>query len=233
MVISLVQSRANFNNGSVTSIAVAVTAIKIGNLIVVLPGSTSSAVATVTSITDNAIGGSNTYVQVPNARASSGTIPYFTDIWYSANSRPGATSITVNYSASVSVQVFMFEVSGADKLSPVQETGTIPNGANTSPVPGGSVTTKNPFDFIASIIDTAGGISGIAGGNEFTIGTISNGNASAYLISRVTGVHTPSYTQSPAGNYCSSTAAFRDAPRAVDMHRITIRRKIRPDYYLR
>ena len=70
----------------------------------------------VTGVSDNATGGSNTYV---SAGARSTTSTWSTEIWYAVSSKPGATVVTPTFAGSpTSVQITVWEVSGISSSSP-------------------------------------------------------------------------------------------------------------------
>lgn len=211
MTINLIQHKVATNAGSPGSITVNPTMAK--SLIIVM---VEGIITTVTSITDNAPGSSSLYVQVPNARATDATTNLFTDIWYSANSLQKATTITVTLNNNVAFNIWVFEVQIMNSSSPFQESGVVNNGASTLTPVGASVITSNPLDFIANITTAANAITGIHAGNNFTIGDIQNGDASAYLITSQNGTYQPQFDVNIAGTFCSSTASFREAPHSID-----------------
>lgn len=185
-----------------------------GNLIVV--GVVTAATPTINVPTDNATGGSNTYVRVTGSRSTgnSGAL----EVFYCANCKAGATIITVTLSAASFGDVFVFEASGMEVTSAVVDTvGLVNSGAaSTTPV-GGAVTTTDPNDYATGFIFTATSVTAMHAGDEFTIGDISNGNASADLIATATNTYSPQWDQA-SGVFCSSTVAFKPwvvAPPAI------------------
>ncbi|MGB6260340.1 MAG: hypothetical protein WBG09_19495 [Candidatus Sulfotelmatobacter sp.] len=166
----------------------------------------------VASVSDNATGGSNTYVSA-GARATTST--WSTEIWYAVSSRPGATVLTPTFAGSpTSVQITVWEVSGVSSLSP--DATNISSGSVTlNNIPGPAVTTTQAGDFIVSVLlaNTAD-FTGITSGNEFTddFTTLGNGWAHITSTSATAGTHQASwYTASPVGVYCASTVAFLSA----------------------
>ena len=166
----------------------------------------------VTGVSDNATGGSNTYVSA-GARATTST--WSTEIWYAVSSKSGATVITPTFAGSpTSVQITAWEVSGVATSAP-DATNTSSGSVTLNNIPGPAVTTTQAGDFIVSILlaNTAS-FTAISSGNEFTddFTTLGNGWAQITSTSATAGAHQASwYTASPAGVYCGSTVAFLSA----------------------
>jgi len=162
--------------------------------------------ASVASVTDNA---GNSYVSA-GARAVKGTA--VTEIWYAVNSKAGATVLTPRFSGSPThVEVTEWEVSGLlnstpDKTSIATGTVTVDN------TPGPAVTTKQPGDFIVSIMFApTTNFTSISSGNAFTDDFTTDGNGWAHITSNgaAAGTYQASwYTTAPSGGYCGSTVAF-------------------------
>ncbi len=193
------------NAGNITTLTIPATGS--GHLIAValmLNGST-----TVSSISDNATGGSNTYVSA-GARATLGAGS--AEIWYAVNSNPGATVITPTLVGSPTrVQITVWEVSGVSTLRP-DATNISSGSVVQNDTPGPAVTTTQVGDFIVSILyANSAAFSRISTGNEFTDDFKTGGNGWAHITSNSAsaGTHQASwYTTAPAGKYCASTVAF-------------------------
>ena len=193
------------SKGAVTSLTIPATGS--GHLIAValmFNGKTS-----VASVSDNATGGSNTYVSA-GARSTSGT--WSTEIWYAVSSKPGATVVTPTFAGSApQVQLAVWEVSGLSASAPDATNGSSGN-LTLNNTPGPAVTTKQVGDFIVSImLASTANLSSITSGNEFTddFGTDGNGWAHITSSTATAGTHQSSwYTAAPSGTYCASTAAF-------------------------
>src|ERR1039457_5046767 len=94
-----------------------------GNLLTVLFHSVY--VFSITSITDNAPGGSNTYVEVPNTQIGNAGSDDGLHIWYCVNSKPGATNIATSFVGSPSALLTMYgEWSGTNTTSPIADSNT-------------------------------------------------------------------------------------------------------------
>ena len=163
----------------------------------------------VTGVSDNASGGSNTYVSA-GARAT--TSAWATEIWYAVSSRPGATVVTPTFAGSpTSVQITVWEVSGISSLTP-DAINTSSGSVTLNNTPGAAVTTTQAGDFIVSILlANSASFSAITSGNEFTDDFTTFGNGWAHITGASTGAATHQaswHTATPVGVYCSSTVAF-------------------------
>jgi hypothetical protein len=161
----------------------------------------------VASISDNA---GNTYV---SAGARSTVVNFAVEIWYAVGSASGATVITPKFVGSPThLEITEWEVSGLST--------SVPDAANTSSgavvssnTAGAAVTTTQAGDFVVSVL-YAGAVSftGISSGNQFTNDFTTNGRGWAHITSTsaAAGTHQASWVTSntPAGKYCSSAAAF-------------------------
>src|SRR6202167_429858 len=166
----------------------------------------------VTGVTDNATGGSNTYVSA-GARSTSST--WSTEIWYAVNAKPRPTIITPTFAGSPqTVQITVCVVSGISHSAP-DVTNISTGSVTTNNTPGAAVTTTQAGDFVVSILlaNTAD-FTSISSGNAFTddFTTLGNGWAHITSTSAPAGTYQASwYTASAVGVYCSSTAAFLSA----------------------
>jgi hypothetical protein len=224
MTMKLIQHTSVFNAGSPSIITIAPSQAR--SLIIVML-STSE---TINSIVDNAPDGSSIYVQVPNAVATNAGAGLTCDIWYTANSHQKATAITVTLGGNTPNVLWIFEVQIMNSSSPLQEVGIVNDGAATTTIVGASVITSNALDFIANVTLVNDTITNITAGNNFTIGDIEQGHASAYLITSQKGTYNPAF-DAFLSDFCSSTASFREAPHSIDVRGISKKRMIRPDYY--
>ena len=163
----------------------------------------------VASVSDNAAGGSNTYVSA-GARATKGNAS--TEIWYAVNSNSGATVVTPNFSGSPThVEMTVWEVSGIS-TSPPDALNVSSGTVTLNNTPGPAVTTTQVGDFVLSVLFAVEtNFTTITSGNEFTndFETFGNGWAHITSTSATAGTHQASwYTPSPTGTYCASTVAF-------------------------
>lgn len=210
MAISLVQHKFN-SSASGTTVAVTIAANSAGNLIVVGAGGGSSSV-TVTGVTDNATGGSNTYVQASGARATA--TGHMVDCWYVLSAaHAGATTVTVTFSGSISGDAFVMEVSGFTNCA-LDVVGVVNNGAQSGGLAvGATVTTTSTTGFIiaADITNNAVGANPHSG-NEFTSGgdVDANSNAACSLISTTAAAHQPVWDDNGT-IFTSNTVAFKES----------------------
>jgi len=162
---------------------------------------------TVSSITDNATGGSNTYVQAPSARATqgSGTPKIFTDIWYCDQCKAGATPVTVTFASSTghTSAVGVMEW-GSGIISPPFDTAAGNNG-NGTPAAGASVTTT-AVNVLMACIGIASGTTNSVASPWTSIG--SGIHMVCYYNDAPAGTTNPTYTLSGEVRWCSSTASF-------------------------
>lgn len=186
-----------------------------GNLIVV--GSCNSNNRLVNSVTDNATGGSNLYYQAAFSSSTKIAGLIIGDIWYSPNSRPGATTVTINYSGSAGTDGrdnFTWEVEGFKNVVLDKTTyanSVTGNGTDTGP----NIISTGIDGFIAALDCTDNIVSAApAAGNEFTAGgDISAGstNGGISLISQPGG-HVPAWSDGSGAIFGASIAAFKEAP---------------------
>jgi hypothetical protein len=164
---------------------------------------------TISRVTDNT---GNVYAEAGTARSFDTGAQTVGDIWYAKNSVPGATSVTITPSSSVSnAYTVIWEFSGADSNAPLDTSAVLDSQAATSSVTGASVTTSGANEAIVSIGIVAYNVGGISGGNNFTDDSTLAGNGWAHVFTSSSGTYGAAWTQSPAGTYASSTAAFKAA----------------------
>ncbi len=183
-----------------------------GNLIVVAWGSGPYVNPTVSSITDNA---GNIYAEAGDARATdpvAGSI----DIWYAANSKSGATSVTVTPSASGTDAVVIWEFSNVALTSPLDQTSVLNSQLPTITPAGASVTTTVPNEVVISVLTPSGATIGLQLGSAFTIDSFLYGNGWSHLITSSTGSYAPQWDIA-LGSYASSTVSFKAASGSVTL----------------
>lgn len=181
-----------------------------GNLIVVgfqIAGGSNTA-TTIRSITDNV---GNVYAEAGAARAIDTGASTVVDLWCAKNSVSGATSLTITPSASISGGAVIWEFSGADLTSPLDQTSVLNSQASTASVSSAAVTITPPTEAVISIAEVANSATGISSGNAFVNDSTIMSNGWAHLLTSSTGTYSAQWTQSPAGTYASSTASFKAA----------------------
>jgi Divergent InlB B-repeat domain len=197
--------REKSNGGAITNLTIPATGT--GHLVAValmFNGKTS-----VAGVSDNATGGSNTYV---SAGARSTVSTWSVEIWYAVNSKPGATVVTPTFAGSpTNVQITVWEVSGLS-TSALDATNISSGNVTVNNTVGPMVTTTQRGDFIVSVLlANAADFTAISSGNEFTDDFTTYGNGWAHITSAsaAAGTHQASWdTAAPTGVYCASTVAF-------------------------
>jgi hypothetical protein len=175
----------------VTTRSVTISASGGGNLILVIVITGSSNIPTHNTPTDNATGGSNTYVQIGTTLNNNDNL---LSLWYAKNSRAGATSVT----STVSIDpvgffdVYVAEYSGGDTTAPLDTTngGT---GSSATAASGNFTVTAGDLLFgcaltpstsatnLANLVDTTDGngigdtLSATGGSQQVTFTTTSGG----------------------------------------------------------
>ena len=180
-----------------------------GNLIVVgFETDVSNTTTTISSITDNA---SDAYAEAGAARAVDASLLTVTDLWYAKNSVAGATTVTITPSSSINGVVVIWEFSGIDRISPLDQTAVLNSQPATTAVSGSTVTTTSASEVIISIADVSNSLTGITSGNAFTNDSTAFASGWAHLITSTTGTYAAQWIQNSAGTYDSSTASFKAA----------------------
>ena len=192
-------------SGAFPATACTIPATGTGNLIVVAWTSVWGTVPVVSSITDNV---GNSYSEAGGARSVISTSDMI-DIWYAKNSTAGATTLTItpNPSGNTGAAV-IWEFSGVDTVSPLDQTSVLNNQPASSTPFGASVTTTSPAEVIISTMLPAGSITGILSGNPFTSDFTLFGTGWGHLITSSTGTYTSQWSTSN-GSYASSTVSFK------------------------
>lgn len=215
MALSLVQHKVAQTTASQLTVAVTVTSTAVGALLVVCTGNNGT--RTVVSVTDNATGGSNTYVQASGAAGTTGVDQ--TDVWYCLSAaHAGATTVTVTFSGvagTFNKEAWVFEVSGFTSAA-FDLAANVTNGTGVASTDtGASVTTTSTTGFLVGVITTSFTIAANPkAGNEFTSGgdISATSDAACSLISSTATAHQPVWTDGTAtASFCSSTAAFKEA----------------------
>lgn len=195
------------NSAALNSIsnALTVTSTNAQNLIVI--GIHASNNRSISTITDNATGGSNTYVTA-NCRATL-TGGGATEIWYAKNSRAGATAITVTLNlTSTDWAIWALEISGMNLSNPLDLVNSANNQGSSTILTCPTVTTTGARDFVFCVGFTSGTATGTQAGNPFTTLPIVSGDPAGYYLPTAIGTYGAAFSQS-AGTYCASTAAFK------------------------
>jgi hypothetical protein len=194
-------------SGAFPAVACAIPATATGNLIVVAWSSTWGTIPTTSSIADNA---GNVYNSAGIARAVDGTSD-MVDIWYAKNSKAGATTLTItpNPSGNIGAAV-IWEFSGVDTISPLDQTAVLNSQGVTTTALGSSVTTTASSEVVISTMMPAGTTNSLIAGNPFTNDLIFFGVGWAHLITSSAGTYRGQWNTT-SGSYASSTVSFKAA----------------------
>jgi hypothetical protein len=164
---------------------------------------------TIASVTDNA---GNVYSEAGSARSTDTAANTMADIWYSENSVPGATVVTITPSPSgTSGTAVIWEFSGVEPFSPLDQTAVLDSQAATTTPLGASVATTSPAEVIVSVANVSGTVTGMNSGNAFTSDSTAGGDGFAHLIATSAGSYAAQWKSSTSGTFCSSTVSFRAA----------------------
>lgn len=202
MAISRVQAVSVVNTtGTITNITISATGT--GNLLVVTiiggPGGQG-----ISSITDNATGGSNTYIQTPSGYVNDGS--HVADTWYAKNINSGATTVTVTIGTSTgsgNCVIGVTEYSGADTSAPLE---TSAHTSSTGSPVGPALTTASTGSVLIAICEaTSTGTTGVS--SPWTSTTVSIPFTADYLPG-ASGTYTANFTPTSSQAYVSSGASF-------------------------
>lgn len=118
----VIQNKRATVNGS--TVAVTLNPTGAGHLLAVLI-TTDHPSTSVSSMTDNATGGSCNYVEAKVLNVDPVSGGGFSDIWYCANSKAGATSVSATVSSATGgeLNAWVYEVSGLDTSNPLDVSG--------------------------------------------------------------------------------------------------------------
>jgi len=177
-----------------------------GNLIVVGWASAWGTIPIVTGVTDNV---GNTYAEAGSAR-SVDSANDMVDIWYAKNSKAGATSLTITPSTSGTGAAMIWEFSGADTVSPLDQTSVLNSQPASTTPSGASITTGSANEVIISLLVPAGSPSGIVSGNPFTNDSLNFGVGWAHLFTTSVGTYRAQWAAA-SGTYASSSVSFKAA----------------------
>jgi hypothetical protein len=204
-VLAFVQGTGASESGSSGKLAISPTSA--GDLLVVAIVQESGTTAAIASILDDALGGSNTYVSA-NQRSVDTSCANTCEIWYAKNVRPGATSLAILMSASVTFEAWVAEFSGASTTSPL-DTGAVANSQPaTTVITAPTVTPSAPNAVVLSVAASCGAISAVAAGSPFHALATKNGEDAAYFVASKIGAYGAVWTSS-RGTWNGSTAAFK------------------------
>jgi hypothetical protein len=180
-----------------------------GNLLVVGWASGSGGGATtIASITDNA---GNPYAECSGSRAVDANMNEMGDVWYAKNSVSGATTLTITTNpAGASGSAVIWEFSGAETSSPLDQAVALDSQPATTTPSGASITASVSKELIVSMAWGQGTVSSILSGNAFANDSLASGGGWAHYVPSSPGTYHAQWN-SNLGSYASSAVAFRGA----------------------
>jgi hypothetical protein len=205
--VRLVQSAAGSTQPSMNTLTKSFAPSGDGNLLVVAVALSSSTSVTVTSITDNAPGGGNSYVSA-NQRSVDGSCADFVEIWFAKNVHAGASTVTVTASGAAQMNLWVLELAGLSTTDPLDTGAVSSNRPSSNVVTAPAVTPSTPSAVVISTATTCGTISTVRAGNPFTGLAVLSGESTAYLITAAAGSYGAVWNAS-SGTWNASTVAFK------------------------
>ncbi len=171
----------------------------------------STATATVTSLTDDA---GNLYLPIIGSRSSSSQGGFGVELWYVGNTKAGATKVTTATGQIPIGAIYVWEVAGIRADLTIASVAALSDQAATTMPLGASITTTQPGELVVSVAVVNNTVSGIAPGSGFTSDSTLYGDGWAHLTDRAAppGTYQARWLQPNAGVYCTSSAAFFAAP---------------------
>jgi hypothetical protein len=193
-------------SGSSSSLTLPLTATKTGSLIVLGIGRDRR---TITSISDNAPGGSNNYVRAGvGTQSDCAGNEIGAEIWYAKNVKSGTTSVTVSFSGSAPAQIWGLELSKMDLTAPLDESNSTNNGGLSTSLNAATVTPSVADSVVVSTGVCCSTITSLKSGSPFTGMPVLAGNSTAYLLANKLGTYGASWNTDNCVS-ASTTAAFK------------------------
>jgi hypothetical protein len=191
--------------GGSASVSVTMTSTKADDLLVV--GVQTAPGATIMNVSDNAPGGTSTFSTIIGSMASNAVGDGGVDVWYTPTANAGATSVTATTKDSIyGLVVWEFATAQPSTVDAVEALSD--QAASTVPM-SPSVVAENAGELVIAITVTAGTVTTIQSGNEFTNDAKPNGNGFAHITSATAaaGPHQAAWDSNSA-TYCSTGIAF-------------------------
>jgi hypothetical protein len=178
-----------------------------GHLIVVAWASAFGTNPTIASVTDSA---GNRYSEAGAAKAFDSSANEIVDIWYAINSTSGATTVTITPSPTGTGAALIWEFSGVNTTSPLDQTVVLNSQPATTSASGGPVTTTAANEVIISAMNPSSSTIGLQSGSAFNSDGLLYGLGWAHLITSSIGTYSAQWSIS-SGTYASSTVSFKGA----------------------
>ncbi len=205
----------NFQSQHTSSNALAFTSnVTAGNTILVAITQWNT---TVSSVTDNR---GNTYTAVTPARHANTSTDY-AELYYAKNVAGGATTVTVAFSGTADTNVGIYEYSGLDPISPLEQLAS--NTGFGSAPNGGTVTTAtdNELYFAVGVDDNGNNVAPTAG-SGYTLENHQDDSTSHerfYSEDRISahGSYSTNFTIGTSSNWAVIGASFKPAGSSISM----------------
>ena len=202
-----VQSISNGSgSGSETlSLAVPLVPTIAGDLLIVAVECVPS---TMLSVTDNAPGGTSTFTAIPGSLATFSSPSDSTEFWYAPSVKGGATAATAATPSKSMISVVVWEFATAQPAT-VDTVAQLTNQAASPNPMSPPVTTQDAGELVVASAVSAGDVSMINAGNEFTDDAMANDNGWAHITSKMApaGSHQAVWDSNSAV-YSSNAVAF-------------------------
>jgi hypothetical protein len=192
--------------GGLSSLAATLTATTAGDLLVI--GVQFAPGATITSVSDNAPGGTSAFSAIPTSKASNAAGDGGLEVWYAPVVNAGATAVTATAAAASVYSVVAWEVATMQPATVDTAKQLSDQASSTTPV-APAVTTRNVGELVIAIGLSSSTVTQLHAGSEFTNDTLANGNGWAHITSTTApaGPHQATW-DGGNGTFCSTAVAF-------------------------
>jgi len=191
-------------SGGSASATTTLTSTAAGDLLVV--GIQFAPGATITNVSDNAPAGTSTFSAVTGSQASNDDGDGAVEVWYAPSVAADATSVTATGNAIYGTVVW--EVATVQPAT-VDTAKALSDQAASALPESPAVTTEHAGELVIAIAISAGSISSIHAGNEFTNDARPNLNGWAHITSAAAPAETHQAAwDSNSATYCSTAVAF-------------------------
>jgi hypothetical protein len=191
--------------GGSASVTATLTSTMPGDLLVV--GIQTAPGATITNVSDNASGGTSVFTAITGSMASNSAGDGGLVVWYTPSVNAGATSVTATTSDAI-YGLVVWELATAQPAT-VDAVKALSNQAASTAPTSPSIAAEHAGELVIAIAISAGTITSIQAGNEFTNDAKPNGNGFAHITSTTAaaGPHQAAWDSNSA-TYCSTAVAF-------------------------
>jgi hypothetical protein len=199
---SVVQMTAT-SSASTVALEVTTAATGSGHLLVMVTDSWNDP-QPAAAISDNA---GNVYV---SANAAAGDGDDYIELWYVADSKPGATTITIQQTVSSTRDAWWLEAADVMTSAPVDVLATVNNGPQSSTTTAPAVTpTVFPSLVVSGTAIVGDAITLVS--TNYTALPVIDGNDAAFAIVTAP-IAGPTWNDDTPSAFCANTVAFKPAP---------------------